>query len=96
MKLEPIMSWIGCGVRKGRRKAARKREFNLPWREAGPPNHLDDEVDSDRQVINNNKKLLLGAVAAKPAQTGSAMTAELLESTSLIRNSPPPRTTVGP
>jgi len=23
-------------------------EFKLPWREAGPPNHLDDKVDSDQ------------------------------------------------
>ena len=28
-------------------KATWKREFNFPWREAGPPNHLDDKVDSD-------------------------------------------------
>ena len=33
---------------KGRCKAAWKRELKLPWREAGPPNHLDDEVDSDQ------------------------------------------------
>jgi len=25
-----------------------KREFKLPWREAGPPNHLDDKVESDQ------------------------------------------------
>jgi len=25
-----------------------KREFKLPWREAGPPHHHDDEVDSDQ------------------------------------------------
>ena len=25
-----------------------KREFKLPWREAGPPHHLDDKVDSDQ------------------------------------------------
>ena len=25
-----------------------KREFKLPWREAGPPDHHDDEVDSDQ------------------------------------------------
>ena len=24
------------------------REFKLPWREAGPPNHDDDKVDSDQ------------------------------------------------
>ena len=26
--------------------------FNAPWREAGPPNHHDDKVDSDQQVVN--------------------------------------------
>jgi len=26
------------------------RQFKLPWREAGPPNHHDDKVDSDFQV----------------------------------------------
>ena len=30
------------------RSATWKREFKLPWREAGPPNHHDDEVDSDQ------------------------------------------------
>ena len=25
-----------------------KREFKFPWREAGPPNHLKDKVDSDQ------------------------------------------------
>ena len=25
-----------------------KREFKLPWREAGPPNHHDDNADSDQ------------------------------------------------
>ena len=24
----------------------------LPWREAGPPNHHDDEVNSDQQGVN--------------------------------------------
>ena len=28
--------------------SARKKEFTLPWREAGPPNHRDDKVDSDQ------------------------------------------------
>ena len=31
----------------GRCKATWKREFKLPWREAGPPNHHDDKVVSD-------------------------------------------------
>ena len=34
------------------------REFKLPWREAGPPNHLDDKVDSDQQVVNKELSLL--------------------------------------
>jgi len=29
-------------------KATWKREFKLPWREAGPPHHHDDKVDSDQ------------------------------------------------
>ena len=32
----------------GRYKATWKMEFKLPWREAGPPNDLDDQVDSDQ------------------------------------------------
>ena len=29
-----------------------KRELQFSWREAGPPNHLDDNVDLDQQVVN--------------------------------------------
>ena len=29
-------------------QATWKREFKLPWREASPPNYLDDKVDSDQ------------------------------------------------
>ena len=37
----------------GRCKATWKREFKLPWREAGPANHHDDdEVDSDQEVVS--------------------------------------------
>jgi len=37
----------------GHRAGARqRREFKLPWREAGSPNHLNDEVDSDQSVVN--------------------------------------------
>ena len=32
----------------GRRKVSFKREFEVPWREAGPPNHHGDKVDSDQ------------------------------------------------
>ena len=35
----------------------RKREFKLPWHEAGPPNHLDDNVDSDQQFVNKSPSL---------------------------------------
>jgi len=30
------------------RKATWKKGFKLPWREAGPPNHHEDQVDSDQ------------------------------------------------
>jgi len=36
------------GLWKGSCKATWKREFKLPWREAGSPNHHDDRVDSDQ------------------------------------------------
>ena len=29
-----------------------RKEFKLPWREAGPPNDLDDEVDADQKVVH--------------------------------------------
>jgi len=34
-----------------------KREFKLPWREAGPPYHHDDKVDSDQYVVNKELSL---------------------------------------
>ena len=36
------------GLGKTRCKAPWNREFEFPWREAGPPNHHDDQVDSDQ------------------------------------------------
>jgi len=42
---------------RGRCKATWKREFKLPWREACPPNHHDDQVDSDRWVVNKEVSL---------------------------------------
>ena len=45
----------------GRYKATWEREFKLPWREAGPPNHLDDEVDSDQEVVNKQLSLCRSA-----------------------------------
>jgi hypothetical protein len=41
----------------GRYEATWKREFNLPWSEVVPPNHLDDKVDSDRLVVNKEVSL---------------------------------------
>ena len=32
----------------GKCKATWEKEFKLPWREACPPNHRDDKVDSDQ------------------------------------------------
>ena len=29
----------------------------VAWREAGPPSHLDDKVDSDQQVVNKELSL---------------------------------------
>ena len=41
-----------CARESGGRKVdvrlPKKREFKLPWRETGPPNHHDDKVDSDQ------------------------------------------------
>ena len=45
---ERILGLGALGTCEGRYKATRKREFKLPWREAGPPNHHDDKVDSDQ------------------------------------------------
>jgi len=48
---------FGTGL-EGRCEATWKREFKLPWREAGPPTHHDDKVDSDQQVVNKKPSLL--------------------------------------
>ena len=37
-----------------RYKAAREKEFKLPWRKSGPLNHLDDKVDPDKEVVNKD------------------------------------------
>ena len=42
---------------KGLCKATWKKELKLPWREAGPPDHLNDEVDSDQYVVNQEVSL---------------------------------------
>jgi len=48
--------YIRCPV-----QCAWNREFRLPWREAGPPYHHDNKVDSDQKVVN--KELSLCVVA---------------------------------
>ena len=44
-------------VRKGDVRLPGKRGFKLPWREADPPNHQDDKVDSDQKVVNKELSL---------------------------------------
>jgi len=39
-------------IKKQKYKATGKSEFKIPLRKAGPPNHLDDTVDSDQCVVN--------------------------------------------
>ena len=41
----------------GRCKATWKKKFNLPWREAGPPNYHEDKVESDHLVVNKELSL---------------------------------------
>jgi len=46
-----------CSPPSGRDETA-LRMTKLPWRDAGPPNHYDDPVDSDRYVVNKDLSLL--------------------------------------
>ena len=46
------------------RARTRKRGFKLPWREAGPPNHHDDKVDSDQNIVNKELSLTRARVVA--------------------------------
>ena len=50
-------------------KATWNREFINPWREAGPPNHHDDKVDSDQWVVN--KELSRPAPEGQPQRTAT-------------------------
>ena len=62
-----VVELVGCArlqdrslrLYEGRRKATWKREFKLPWREAGPPHHHDGNVDSDQCVVNEELSLSL-------------------------------------
>ena len=49
----------------GIHKATWKREFKVPWRKAGPPNHLDDKVDSNQQVVNQELSLSMSPFALR-------------------------------
>jgi len=57
---DPPMGWTRASLRALAKAAPRVswgsgyvfRGFKLPWREAGPPNHHDDKVDSDQWVVN--------------------------------------------
>ena len=44
-------------ARKVDTRLARKGNFEWPWREAGPSNHLEEKVDSDQQVVNEEVSL---------------------------------------
>ena len=44
----PIASEMSACSSEGRCKATLKREYTVPWREAGSPNYHGDKVDSDQ------------------------------------------------
>ena len=48
--LVPLDANNTCNYQEGICKATWKRDSKLSWREAGPPNHLDDQVDLDQWV----------------------------------------------
>ena len=53
----PPLQNVRSPVKEGKYKATWKREFKVPWREAGPPNHLDDKVDSNQKVVDTELSL---------------------------------------
>ena len=63
-----------CSTRsEGRCKAAWKREFKLPWREAGPPNHHNDGVDWNTELSIKNT-LRLTQIAVYPTHIEEDLT----------------------
>jgi len=61
------------------------RGFKLPWREAGPPNHHDDEVNSDQQVVN--KKVPLSAYPERvPGAGGHSCASNCISFVQLARH----------
>jgi len=49
-----------------------KFKQGLPWREAGPPNHHDDKVDSDQEVVNKTTLSEAGYRRGRDASHGGA------------------------
>ena len=53
-----------------------EKGIQLPWREAGPPNHHDDKVDSDQQVVDKELSLSLAAKLDRVGESGGDETAD--------------------
>jgi len=51
-------------------KASWKREFKLPWCEAGRPNHYDDIADSDQKVVKKELSLRRSVLELAPSNAG--------------------------
>jgi len=49
---EEVLCPVYLPPARGRCKATWKREFEIPWCEAGPPNHQNDKVGSGQYVVN--------------------------------------------
>ena len=60
------------GVWEGRCQATWKREFELPWREAGQPDHHDYKVDSDQWVVNKELSLSIRRRAQQSGEPSGA------------------------
>ena len=67
-------SWIGLSsrLRKVDVRLPEKKRLKVPWREAGPPHHHDDKVDSDEYVVN--KEFSLSGQSGSPLTVGSLQT----------------------
>ena len=53
--------------REGRCEATCTREFKLPWREMGPPNHLNARVDPGQEVVKKELSLVSPRETTAPA-----------------------------
>ena len=52
-----VFEFRAISHKEGGCEATWRRKFKFPWREAGLPNHHDDKVDSDQQVVNKELSL---------------------------------------